>query len=72
MLGPKLKDEAMDRAHMVSFIIEEHLTSHPFIVANPGLADICYRIVRDLDDLYRAIGEIDVSDDAHSGRPDTP
>ena len=58
MSGPTLKDEALDRAHMVSFIVDEHLTAHPFIVSHPDLVDICARIGRDLDDLYRAIGEI--------------
>lgn len=58
MSGPTLKDEALDRAHMVSFIVSEHLRAHPFIVSHPRLVDICATIGRELDDLYRAISEI--------------
>jgi hypothetical protein len=52
-----LKDEALDRAHMVSHVLAEHLCAHPFIAAHPDLAETCARIGRDLADLYRAIGE---------------
>lgn len=59
MPASTLKDEALDRAHMVSFVLAKHLAGHPFITSHPALADLCAKIEHNLADLYRAIGETD-------------
>lgn len=55
MSGSSDRHEALDRVHMVSHIIAEHLTAHPFIAANPDLAESCAKIACALADLYTAI-----------------
>lgn len=64
MTASTLKDEALDRAQLVSYIVGEHLGSHRFIAAHPELAAICSRIDRELDELYRAIAATEGSDAA--------
>ena len=62
MTASSQKHEALDRAHMVSHILAEHLSAHPFITAHPALAESCQKIASDLADLYSAIGETETNE----------
>lgn len=64
MTQAALKEEALDRTQMVSFVVGEHLKSHAFIAAHPDLAAICSRIERELAELYRAVAATESGDAA--------
>jgi len=50
-----LRNEALDRTHLVSFILAEHLRGHPYIVSRPDLVELCEKVGQDLMTLYQSI-----------------